>query len=106
MESKGLVLVFNHPKYFLADSLVFFFSCYQNTPSKENATFISSWLFRYFVFRIKYCFTQSFTMSRALSSCAFLAKVMLAEHIERLTVHKGFIVGNTLVFHCVCRGMA
>lgn len=25
MESKGLILAFNHPKYFLADSLVFFF---------------------------------------------------------------------------------
>lgn len=33
----------------------------------------------------------------------FLAKVMLAEHIERLTVHKGFIVGNILVF-TVCVG--
>lgn len=103
IESKGLVLEFNHPKYFLPDSLVFFFfSCSKITPSEADATFSSSWLFRSFFQNQLLFYSISHQIHGPVPHMSsFLVRVMPVEHIKRLRVHKDFIVGIILVYHCV-----
>lgn len=102
IESKWPILKFNHIKYFLPNSFFFFLKAYFIQGQYYIQFFLTIWNF---LLELITDLLISFHVCDSVSQIfPFLVRVIPVEYIERLTVHKGFIVGYILVSHSVCRG--